>query len=360
MTEHKTSRSLYISLRVRLLLIFTLLFMVAFAAVFAWFYDFATDLAMNDLRKDLIATALAAAAAIDGDAHTELYENGVIDDETYTQISSSLRAVTHANPKAAGIYTYVQLPGEDDRVHFVVSSLLPPGVEPSPLDVAVAEQLPEGCRINSNARPELGEAYDWDAGLSPTMLNGVREPGAETELWSDEWGQWLSGYAPIYNSAGNPVGAVGVDMCAADVIALQENIQATIVPAFGASFALLAAMVFIVAHRLTRPIIALTSAADSIGQGNYDQDISRLHRGYFKDEVAKLAEVFEIMVGKVRTREEKLKQQVAELQIMVDESKKAKQVAEIVDTDFFRDLQSKANEMRARRGDRLREGVQQR
>jgi hypothetical protein len=52
------------------------------------------------------------------------------------------------------------------------------------------------------------------------------------------------------------------------------------------------------------------------------------------------------MVGKVAQREQKLKQQVAELQIMIDESKRQEQVQEIVDTDFFRDLQAKARTMR--------------
>jgi nitrogen fixation/metabolism regulation signal transduction histidine kinase len=130
------------------------------------------------------------------------------------------------------------------------------------------------------------------------------------------------------------------------------------VPAFAGGLVIMAVAVYIVSYRLTRPIKRLTTVADSIGQGNYDQDVSRLHGGFFVDEVASLAEVFEIMMGRVRTREEKLKQQVAELQIMVDESKKAKQVAEIVDTDFFRELQNKANEMRARRGDQSRVGLE--
>jgi hypothetical protein len=56
--------------------------------------------------------------------------------------------------------------------------------------------------------------------------------------------------------------------------------------------------------------------------------------------------VFEIMVGKVAKREEKLKQQVAELQIMIDESKRQEQVEEIVDSDFFRELQEKARKLR--------------
>jgi hypothetical protein len=55
------------------------------------------------------------------------------------------------------------------------------------------------------------------------------------------------------------------------------------------------------------------------------------------------------MIEKVARREEKLKQQVADLQIQIDHSKRDEQVKEIVENDFFQSLQSKAYEMRSRR-----------
>lgn len=48
-------------------------------------------------------------------------------------------------------------------------------------------------------------------------------------------------------------------------------------------------------------------------------------------------------------REQSLKQQIQQLRIEVDEAKRQKQVSEIVDTDFFQDLQAKAREIRSRR-----------
>lgn len=344
-------RKIFVSIRLKLLIIFLLLFAVAFAGVFIWFYNFATDLALNNLRNDLRATALTAAADIDGDAHSRLYASGQIDDPTYTEIAEFLRSVKRANPKAAGMYTYLQLPGESDQVRLVVSAALPPGVEPSVRDAALAAERLSGCAIQPLSRPEMGQAYDWDAGLSPTMLAGFREQGAEDKLWADEWGNWLSGYAPIRNSAGEAVGAVGVDMCAADVIQLQNTIRRTALPVLGATLLILAAVVFLVAHSVTRPVIALTRAADCIGRGDYEQDLSSLHSGKIRDEVSTLASVFELMVGKVYEREKKLKEQVAELQIIIDETKRQKQVEEITESDFFYELQEKARVLRAQRND---------
>ena len=52
---------------------------------------------------------------------------------------------------------------------------------------------------------------------------------------------------------------------------------------------------------------------------------------------------------RVRQRESTLKQQICELQIEIDEAKKARQVAEITETDYFRELSQKAQRFRERR-----------
>lgn len=51
-------------------------------------------------------------------------------------------------------------------------------------------------------------------------------------------------------------------------------------------------------------------------------------------------------------REEKLRAEIAKLRIEIDEKRRALQVAEITDTDYFRDLQNKAQQMRSQRQER--------
>lgn len=48
-------------------------------------------------------------------------------------------------------------------------------------------------------------------------------------------------------------------------------------------------------------------------------------------------------------REQRLHQEIAKLRIEIDEVRRARQVAEITDTNYFRDLQSKATQMRQRK-----------
>ncbi len=68
-----------------------------------------------------------------------------------------------------------------------------------------------------------------------------------------------------------------------------------------------------------------------------------------EDALGNLARVFQRMAREVQARERALRQQVIELRIEIDEAKSARQVAEITETDYFRDLQRKADALRARR-----------
>jgi hypothetical protein len=54
------------------------------------------------------------------------------------------------------------------------------------------------------------------------------------------------------------------------------------------------------------------------------------------------------MADEVAAREEQLKQQIQVLQIEIDQVKKARQVSEITDTEYFQDLQKKAKALRYR------------
>jgi len=64
------------------------------------------------------------------------------------------------------------------------------------------------------------------------------------------------------------------------------------------------------------------------------------------DALGNLARVFQHMARQVYAREQSLRQQVQELRVEIDQVKKAHQVAEITNSDYFRDLVSKADRLR--------------
>jgi two-component system cell cycle response regulator len=65
-----------------------------------------------------------------------------------------------------------------------------------------------------------------------------------------------------------------------------------------------------------------------------------------EDALGQLARTFERMASEVRAREERLRERVRELTIEIDEQRQSRKVAEITDTDYFRDLRSHADELR--------------
>ena len=65
------------------------------------------------------------------------------------------------------------------------------------------------------------------------------------------------------------------------------------------------------------------------------------------DALGQLARVFRRMAHEVAAREQALKQEVRQLRIEIDARRTATRVAEITETDYFQDLQRKANALRA-------------
>jgi two-component system, cell cycle response regulator len=64
------------------------------------------------------------------------------------------------------------------------------------------------------------------------------------------------------------------------------------------------------------------------------------------DALGQLARVFQRMAREVQQREQRLRKQVEDLQIVIDETRQAKKVAEITETGYFRSLSGQAEELR--------------
>jgi nitrate/nitrite-specific signal transduction histidine kinase len=65
-----------------------------------------------------------------------------------------------------------------------------------------------------------------------------------------------------------------------------------------------------------------------------------------QDELGQLARVFQSMTTQIQQREQKLKQQVEELKIEIDQTRRVQQVSQITQTEYFQELKKKAKKMR--------------
>jgi CRP-like cAMP-binding protein len=85
-----------------------------------------------------------------------------------------------------------------------------------------------------------------------------------------------------------------------------------------------------------------------LAEGEYQQPAeSSTH--YRDRTLATLAAEFARMATQVRQREDALRQEIAQLRIEIDEAKRERQVAEIVDSEYFQDIKARARELRKSR-----------
>ena len=335
-------KGVYVSLRVKLLVVFTLLYVIVLAGSDLWAYSFASNRAVGQIREDLETTLLAAAQGVDADALAAVYADNSTDsscaipaseddstgyypdDERYWDHVRWLQTVNDIEPRAF-LYTYVRGTRPNEMIFIGSNGAV---WEPEPAGAKFCERF-----IADDANPPY-------QGLQDTTL--------DMQGYTDDFGRWVSGYTPITNDSGEVVAALGVDFKADYIDEVRQGIINKMATAFAISAVVLVGLVFIISNIVTGPVRALTGAATRIGEGDYDQDFEAIANTNLPDEITTLTNVFEIMADKVRAREQTLRERVRKLEIMIDEQKRDEQVSEIVDSDFFQDLQARAKEMRER------------
>ena len=146
----------------------------------------------EEMRGNLMRTAAVSAVLIDGDLHRTFSSPAQESTQAYRRALEPLRRIRRLRPDISFVYTYVVT---GDTVRFV-------------LDEQPAGDLDKD---GVDDKAHIMEVYPE---ATPAMLNAVRlgKVISEEGLVTDKWGSYLSGYAPIYDSAGKVAGAVGVDL----------------------------------------------------------------------------------------------------------------------------------------------------
>jgi len=94
--------------------------------------------------------------------------------------------------------------------------------------------------------------------------------------------------------------------------------------------------------------VGLVTAAAAAIKANTFQPESLDEVARRSDELGQLALVFQEMARQVYAREQHLQRQVQQLRIEIDQERRASEVAEITESDFFQQLLGKADELRNR------------
>lgn len=170
-------------------------------------YHYASKGLLDEVRNSILSVARTAAAMTDGDLHETLQEPSDTLSENYLKIRDNYDKILSANKDIVYIYTNKLV---DDKIVFVIDS-----------------QTKEISKLEEN-RPEDGPAYIMDEynDASDMMKEALKthEARAEDQPYSDKWGTFISGYAPIKNSKDEFVGVVGADMNASEFMARMQSV----------------------------------------------------------------------------------------------------------------------------------------
>jgi diguanylate cyclase (GGDEF)-like protein len=181
-------------LNTRIFVLSTLAIAVVLLAIVAIPQWFSKQARLEVLRDNVRQIAQVAASVVDGDLHAQLLDPAKFSDELYARALRPLVKLHLASPDIFYVYTMV---AQGDKTFFV-------------LDTASSAEIGEQRNLKASAYMEPFElrkeyASDWLQQLA------AGNSWVTPTFQKDDYGNFLTGHAPIYDSKHNYVGFVGVD-----------------------------------------------------------------------------------------------------------------------------------------------------
>ena len=209
---------------------------------------------MENCRTTAYAYTKSAAELIDGDKIAHYLETEEKDEYYYEILDflNSFRLNTDIQ------YYYVFVPFEDDLVYIWDANALKPGETAEDVDFC-----------------ELGYREEYmEGGKEATYSIYKQNPPEEIELVNDDkYGYIASAYSPVFDSNGEPVAVVGVDVYMPD---LQENMRDFLVVVIAAIFLVVLAAIlmcyFFVKKKIVNPINKIRDASKSMVENLENED----------------------------------------------------------------------------------------
>jgi HAMP domain-containing protein len=257
------------SLQTKLIISFLLLILVIAGGTFFFTYSQTKKALLESTRDDMLQIIGIASTQFSAQEIQQLrqFKPGEDTKPEYLALRSKLQAMRAISPNVINFYI---LHLEGDKIVFNLDDL-DPADEPA----------------------MIGQVYEQPEAI---LFDAIHGPRVSESIYTDEWGTFLSGYAPIIGSEGDAPLIIGADMEAAKVIERQNFIGNTIYYVMGAAILLAAILIGVFSLTIIRDINTLNQAAEKISKGDTNVSVS-IRRN---DEIGDLANSFGRMIASLK------------------------------------------------------------
>ncbi|WP_242523140.1 response regulator [Thiocystis minor] len=247
------------------------------------------DQAMSDLRQRLGDIVGVAAASLDADLHVRVTPEAGMDSDDFRRMKRALQAIRDGASDLQYVYSLRHDP--DSAIRFVVDA------EDDPADMV-----------------DLGTLYDDASELLRRNIATLEDTLVESEVYTDRWGTWLSGYAPIRTADGSRVGVLGADISVATLKSYERRVLGIALAVFAGTLPLILLGGWWMGRMIARPIVALNRGALRIAEGDLDVRLN-IQRG---DEIGILGQSFDRMASELAAARRRLEEVVAKYRAIFD------------------------------------------
>ena len=265
MKEKKTQKKIQISIRAKILVGMVVCTLIV-ANLSGWFLmNQAKTMLLEQCKQNAGSSAKIAAQRIDGDLLEQL-QAGDEGSADYEEILSQLQEFL-CGDEIKYIYT-MRMNG--DTLEFIVDA-----------DTEEGAAIGEAYEIYD----EIAEAFDGNVTV-------------DSEMTSDEWGDFYSAFAPVHNSAGDIVGIVGVDCSATEIRIQQSALIRKFMLIELAGLAIAVVLSLVISGVLSRSVSAIAGKMSELAQK--EGDLTQKITVRSSDEVGNIAGSLNVFLENLR------------------------------------------------------------
>lgn len=239
----------YNSLETKLTVSFLVLILLVSMSTFAFTVHEAKTAITDQMKEELLLTANIMSRQVDGDLLNQINVEEDTGNEAFMQVYQKLDELRGDNTDIITYLYILRLDGDGNALFIVDVDYIEDGL----VDV-YAGQLYEDAPIED-------------------IVAGLVEPHVSAEPYTDEWGTFMTGYSPIYDSNGNVVAVLGVDFDIVTVTEKQDFLSSLVYYILIGSILAATSVILYFSRTIIKELNGITKVANNISNGDLNVDL---------------------------------------------------------------------------------------